>query len=49
MSLVAGISKSQIGELVRHGVASTAALAAHASAASVEARSGSRQELREDP
>jgi predicted RecB family nuclease len=27
MSLVAGISKSQIGELVRHGVASTAALA----------------------
>jgi uncharacterized protein len=28
MSLVAGISKSQIGELVRHGVATTAALAA---------------------
>ena len=28
MSLVAGISKSQIGELDRHGVASTAALAA---------------------
>jgi uncharacterized protein len=27
MSLVAGISKSQIGELVRHGVATTAALA----------------------
>ena len=27
MSLVAGISKSQIGELVRHGVANTAALA----------------------
>ena len=28
MSLVAGISKSQIGELERHGIASTAALAA---------------------
>ena len=48
MSLVAGISKSQIGELERRGVDTMAALAALPVAAAVEARPRSRQKLRKN-
>ena len=48
MSFVAGISKSQIGELERHGVATTAALAVLPLPLQWRPGPGSRQELRED-